>query len=74
MTQLEEIQKELERVGLHVENDDDDENPTLTVRRKPGSKKFLFDLVFTKKGKLIHLVAGPRDTKVAWFDIKFAKK
>lgn len=70
MTQLEKIKKELERVGVHVDHDDDDENPTLTARRKPGSKKFMFDLVFDKKGRLINLVVGLRETKCCWLDVK----
>lgn len=74
MTQLEEIEKELKRVGFYVENDDDDQNPSLIVKRKPTSKKFLFEMVFTKKGKLIHMCAGPKETKVAWFNVTLYKK
>lgn len=68
MSQLENIQKELERIGLHVINDEDEENPSLIVKRKPTSKRWLFQLVFTKRGRLIHLLAG-KDKKAAWIDI-----
>lgn len=66
---IDKIQKELERVGLSVIRDDDEKNPTLTIKRKPTSKKFMFDLVFDKKGKLLNLVAGPEETRVAWIEI-----
>ena len=68
MSQLEKIRKQLEKVGLHVINDEDEEHPSLIVKRKPTSKRWLFQLVFTKKGKLIHLLAG-KDKLAAWIDI-----
>lgn len=66
---IDQIQKELERVGLYVERDDDPKNPILTIRRKPTSKKLMFELVFNSKGKLLNLVAGPKQTSAAWIDL-----
>jgi hypothetical protein len=63
------IQQKFEKIGLSVERDNDDENPCLYIRRKPTSKKSMFELVFDKKGNLINLVAGPKQTKAAWIDL-----
>lgn len=65
---IDQIQKDFEKVGLSVERDDP-KNPTLAIRRKPTSKKLMFELVFDNKGKLINLVAGPKETQAAWISL-----